>query len=526
MSSLPSVSRATTLQTVSAQSKSSGYGPVEAAADLQSSSSKEVMCSGNPVVPRVENNCSEECDHGELPEGQQHLEPRACFVQKPPSARLRSISSIQSSDIDALGAGMPQKRCSCVLSPSGTFRNGWDMVGVLCIVWDILMIPLQMFDLSPESQAALDWVSRLEMVFWAADMMLSFQTGFVDHGILIMDLPKIRRHYLSHWFSADLTILIADILLEFAFVESLGQMKAAKFLRLIRLLRIIRLGKLTHVSIFLRDQLQSRTACIQLNLCIVMLCIVLLEHILTCCLYGIGSLSTASSWVEAHGIRNEPVSVKYATSMRWSLAQLGFGGTVIEAVSYVESIYTVVVAFVSLMSSSTVISSMTSLISSLNGAKVEETDQFWFSGSFCEKTIEGSLGERVTGFLQYAYHTHAVQMADRPHILRMLSKPLQGDLNFHLYKGSMLKISFLAEVAGSIAVHSDSAFHKLASEAIAVFDTGDADVIFSTYQEADAAYFPLQARPQKVHVPSGRKVHEQNSMSRFMRQACCVCTQG
>ena len=196
-----------------------------------------------------------------------------------------------------------------------------------------------------------------------------------------MELAKIRCHCIRNWFSIDLSILIADILLEFAFADSLGDVKAAKFLRLIRLLRIIRLGKLTHVSIALRDRLKSRVACIQLNLGLVMLCIILLEHVVACCWFGIGSLVTEGSWLDVHDFRSKPVSLQYATALRWSLSQLGIGGTEIEAVSYAEAVYTVVVAFVSLMSFSTVISSMTSLITSLNKAKVEETDQFLGPGA-------------------------------------------------------------------------------------------------------------------------------------------------
>ncbi|CAE7183744.1 Cnga1, partial [Symbiodinium pilosum] len=407
----------------------------------------------------------------ELQAAHEHLEPHACWVEKPPTVRLKSIASVQSTNAYTVARAKGQQPCACILTPSGMFRNIWDMIGVFCLIWDIIMIPLQMFDLEAGVQTLLEWTSRLEMAFWFADMLLAFFTGFVEQGILVMDLPKIRRHYIRNWFGIDASILITDALLEFAFADSLGEVKAAKFLRLVRLLRIIRLGKLTHVSIVLRDQLKSRSACIQLNLCLVVLCIILLEHVVACCWHGIGSLSSEGSWLDVHGMRDQPVAFQYATAMRWSLSQLGIGGTEIEAVSYAESVYSVVVAFVSLISFSTVISSMTSLITSLNKAKVEETDQFWLLRKYLrDKRIAGSLAGRVTRFLQYAYHNFAVQIADHPHILQLLSKPLQGELNFRLYQSSILKISFLAEVSQSLISYSDSAFHKLASAAVHIVD--------------------------------------------------------
>ncbi|CAE7347860.1 Hcn3 [Symbiodinium natans] len=431
------------------------------------------------------------------------VELRNCWAEKPPSVRMKSIASVQS---DAVLQVAGQQPCTCTLSPSGTFRNTWDLVGVICLAWDVITIPLQMFDFQPEVQAALEWISRLEIFFWLIDMMLAFLTGFVSRGILVMDLPTIRRHYLRNWFSIDLSILVADVLLEFAFVDVIGQMKAAKFLRLVRLLRIIRLGKLTRVSIVLRDQLQSRVACIQLNLSLVILGMILLEHVIACCWHGIGSLDVDNSWLDVHGMRHQHVSFQYATALRWSFAQLGVGGTEIEAVSYTEAVYSVIVAFVSLVSFSTVISSMTSLISSLNKAKVEETDQFWLLRKYLrDNDISGSLAERVTDFLQYAYHTRAIQLAEHPHILQLLSKPLQGELSFRLYRASILRVSFLAEVDRSVAAHREAAFQKLASDAVRVIDTGDLDALFSTNQEAHTSYLLLDGSLRYVHGQAGEQ---------------------
>ena len=226
---------------------------------------------------------------------------------------------------------------------------------------------------------------------------------------------------------------------------------------------------------------------------------------MACCWHGIGSLTTDTSWLDVHNIRDRHVSFQYATAMRWSLAQLGLGGTQIEAVSYVESVYSGIVAFVSLMSFSTVISSMTSLITSLNKAKVEETDQFWLLQKYLrEKDIAGSLAERITDFLQYAYHSHTAQLAERPDILHLLSRPLQGELNLSLYQDSLLKVSFLAQVSQSTAAHS-TAFHKLASESVHIVDTGAADVVFSASQDAETTFFLLKGSLRYQHVPSGER---------------------
>ena len=259
-----------------------GTVPGQPAACLLGTSQSQARGNSNGPGMKFGSHGREESSADELVEqllaSSDPLQPHECFAKKPPTARLKSIASVPSAQ-SALPVISALQRRTCVLSPSGNFRNAWDLAGVICLLWDILTIPLEMFDLPAEVLIALKVILHLEMLFWPADMVLAFFTGVVDHGILVMELVKVRQRYLCNWFCIDLAILMADVMLEFVFADLLGDVKATKFLRLVRLLRIIRLGKLTHVSIVLRDQLQSRVACIQLNLGLVILCIVLLEHV-------------------------------------------------------------------------------------------------------------------------------------------------------------------------------------------------------------------------------------------------------
>ena len=64
----------------------------------------------------------------------------------------------------------------------------------------------------------------------------------------------------------------------------------------------------------------------------------------------------------------------------------------------------VVVALVSLITFSTIISSMTSLVSTLQSKRMEQTQQFGLLRRFLRlNKIPEGLGSRVTRFLHYTY---------------------------------------------------------------------------------------------------------------------------
>ena len=125
------------LRSETARSQASGLGPTQSQQNC-SSDSPPVKVTG----PLREESSVDEL--GELHSSHEQMRPRACFAHKPPSARLKSVNSVQLVDRSRLGS---LQQHGCALSPSGSFRNTWDLIGVVCLVWDLLIIPLQMFDL-------------------------------------------------------------------------------------------------------------------------------------------------------------------------------------------------------------------------------------------------------------------------------------------------------------------------------------------------------------------------------------------
>jgi len=192
---------------------------------------------------------------------------------------------------------------------------------------------------------------------------------------------------------------------------------------------------------------------------------------------------------------------RYWACMRWSLAQLGFGATHIEAVTELEGTYSAVVGFVSLVTSASVISSMTSLVSALNGRRSEETKQLSLLRRFLKQngiTDEecNNLRQRITRFLQYTYHQKSRFAHEQPVILDLLSKPLHAELQFHRYKSCLLKIPFLDQICSNLDLSftEGHVMQKIATEAIMVFDAAEDDLVFVADRLAETCFFPIQGQ--------------------------------
>ena len=472
--------------------------------------------------------------------------PRNCWVERSRShvPRRRSLSAEVTQSLQVV----PEKALPCMLSPTGHFRNIWDFFGILLLMADAVVIPLQLaqvniYSMFPTLLAA----SQISLLYWCVDIPISFTTGFLDKGSLVQDYRRIGRRYALTWFAPDVAVTVTDLLIWFSGESLADGRSTTRMLRFLRLFRLIRLGKLTRVSAFLRDYFESQVASIQFSLLLVMLGMLLLEHLIACCWYGLGTYDPdARTWLTSSNLRDDSFFKQYTASLRWSFAQLGIGGTQLEAVTETEGVYTILVGVASLISSSTVISSMTSLVSALHRRRMEETHQFGllripgrtkrcklcvtFPGSASvgrhvakvglgkglwlllqlplllhegvgnsalrrflrQNNVPPSLSHRITRFLSYTYYEAQSLSQEQPHILSLLSKSLQAELQFARYQFCLDKQPFLNRIlGGALSFQEGHVLQKIAMQGVAIVDAGEDDLVYCFGGEADACYFSL-----------------------------------
>ncbi|CAK9059777.1 unnamed protein product, partial [Durusdinium trenchii] len=429
--------------------------------------------------------------------GQSISVPYSCWLQKSSSGtRRRSISKGEAFAISKTKARLDEPSLTCwfgVLSPMGHFRNVWDFFGILLLALDMIFLPLQFVSNSLYQEfPILDAKSKTAVFYWSFDIVLSFFTGYIEKGLLVESHRQIALRYIKSWFFPDLIVTIIDLVLQFVGEESRAESAGTRVLRLLRLCRVVRLGKLTRAAAFLRDKFESEVAYTQFTLGIAMLGMLLLEHVIACGWFGLGKMEMEETWISRLPYQGS-FALYYTMSLRWALSQLGIGGTQIEAVNEQEGIYTVMVAVVSLLTFSTVISFMTSLISTLQHKRMEETHQFGLLRRFLRvNRIPDELRQRITRFLQHAYSERGSN-SDDPYILELLSENLHAELQLARYQECLNILPFFAQIFRSnlLSIAEEQVLHGLARKAMWVHETAEDDVIFCHGNAATAAYFAL-----------------------------------
>lgn len=78
-----------------------------------------------------------------------------------------------------------------VLQPDGKIRIGWDLVGMLFILYELLMIPLKIsFDF--DTTGFVDGFEWLIDIFFFSDIILNFNTGTIlPHYISLIDSYRL-----------------------------------------------------------------------------------------------------------------------------------------------------------------------------------------------------------------------------------------------------------------------------------------------------------------------------------------------
>lgn len=380
--------------------------------------------------------------------------------------------------------------------PGSPLRAWWDVLGMTLLTFDIVVIPLRFFD-PPETLVLviMSWVTQL---FWNLDILVSFITGYYHKGILVLDLRRIAKHYATTWFPFDATVVGIDWLLYGleGRNQTAGVARLSKTVRILRFLRLVRLARLAKVSTMveaLQEQINSQVATIHYSIFKIIGRMMLLNHVIACSWWGIAQLDEGQpNWITENQLEGRSIEYQYSTALHWSLTQLGVGQTNIEAVNFAERLFSIFITFCALITFSTLVSSVTSLMASLQRLKNEEIEQFRSLRRFLvQNEIPADLGHRVTRFLQYTYALRHEALSLDVHlpILNLLSKPLQAELQLARYRECLRECAFFDRLLQHDSFHVVRVLREVATGCLSHAVLAAGDVAFAAGAVASSAYF-------------------------------------
>jgi len=325
---------------------------------------------------------------------------------------------------------------SRMVSPSSRARLAWDLLGALFLVWDLVIVPLQCFDL-PYSTGI--WAFNLVTTcFWTLDIITSFFVGYHFKGFVIMDPKRVAMRYLKSWFFLDLVIVTMDW--QYHFLQSEGYAsalgKVSRGLRAVRLLRVAKLQTLLS-EVNLKAIIRSEVTRTLLGILKTICAILVLNHFMACGFYGLQYVHQMEhTWVAANFRPADNLSYRYWTSVHWSLTQFTPASMEVVPVNTFERCYAVAAVLLALMCISTFVSSVTSTMTKFGNRNLAQQHQssvlYHFLG---QRSISMDLVNRVWHYLndRDVNYRQARTREEDVELFAFLPESLKLDLHCEMY---------------------------------------------------------------------------------------------
>lgn len=203
--------------------------------------------------------------------------------------------------------------------PKGPFKQGWDLVILILLIYTAVYAPIQVAFVEETSNVALFFELAVDIIF-LADVCVTFNTTYyVDDGLLETSRKAIAVRYLRGWFLLDLVTALPFQLLEIWADEGgaedvkLARMsrlpRLYKLMRLVRMIKVLRLarvqaaGKFPTAATFVRRHVDVTAAA----LLQVFMVIIFLNHLMACIWYAQAKYGDFPSdcWVVARGLEHD-----------------------------------------------------------------------------------------------------------------------------------------------------------------------------------------------------------------------------
>jgi len=274
---------------------------------------------------------------------------------------------------------------SCMVRPSAKRRIAWDLLCFLMVSYDVVMIPLHVFDLPPTKWAKV--MAICTAVFWTLDIFFTFMVGYHLGGTTEMRPLKIAEHYMRTFFALDLIVVTLDWINAYLAYDQgenlIFVMMVPRLLRVMKVARLFRIMKVAALVEQTRFFIHSELLMTFMKVLKFLVSITIVNHFVACAWYGIGKYSRnrefpTGTWVnelQEKAAQQLDWDYYYTTALHWSLTQFTPASMEVVPCNTLERIFTVVVIIVALILFSSFLSTITQAMTHLREVREEKWQQ-------------------------------------------------------------------------------------------------------------------------------------------------------
>lgn len=353
-----------------------------------------------------------------------------------------------------------------LLSPSSPYLYVWNIIIALLLVYTATLMPYRIAFQEPVYFDSFTIFETVVDFIFIKDIFVNFVTSFrTDAGDYERNLWRVMLSYIKSWFFIDVLSSFPMGIIEYTqgLDPSSSANKAnrlarlARLPRLYKLLRILRISKLSRVykgSPFyerIEDWFDVNGRFLRFFKSI--MSIFLFVHFFACFFYFAAKIEgmSADTWIFQMGYQDKTEGELYLASFYWAfttIATVGYGD--IHAFTEVEMVVCIIAMAVGVGVYSMIISSITSLLSSIDLREAEIANKVKAAEDFGEEA--GLSRETINKIRQVINYNASVFSVDNMKLLEEMPKTLKAEVVFQMYNGIVKSMPMFAKKDSAYAV--------------------------------------------------------------------------
>jgi hypothetical protein len=271
------------------------------------------------------------------------------------------------------------KNSKMIIKPNSKFKLIVDLISTILVLYQAFVIPFRACFTTNFTYGILGIFEIAQDFYFIFDIFISFNTGYIEQGVLILNRNKISLNYLRSWFLLDVISTFPYSLVisptnyftiweetkttnsHGEIIELLRVLKVGRYFRLARLFRVLKLKFLIQI---INSAFDSKLMLIILEFIKILSILLIVSHWLSCIWFYISNYEYQEEFNSYDAYLNSFYFILI------SMVTIGFGDIVPHTAN--QRLFVIFVQIFSGIVFSLVMGSLGGLISRLNTKEYEE----------------------------------------------------------------------------------------------------------------------------------------------------------